>query len=446
MTVGLDGRSRPFTLAATGDTLVARRLPAVDTSLAELNAIMGASDARFTNLEVVLHDTTGYPAGKDAGTYCAVSPAVVHDLSALGFNMYSCANNHSMDWMYQGLLGTIDALDSAGACRAGIGRTLSEARAPHYLETAAGRVALVALTTTGPAFGRAADPRGDVPGRPGVNHLRHEVTYQLPAEFLSSLDTIRQELHLDAWQQLLVRLGFARPAADGGLRLFGHQFSAGAKFRTITGEHPGDLEANCRSIAHARRQADYVLVSIHSHEMKAGDEEASPEFLEHCARACIDAGAHAVLGHGPHLLRGIEIYNGYPIFYSLGNFLFESELMDKQPQDYFDKLGLPTEATASELFDLRAAGRGFPSDARYWESVLPICRFCDGRLQEIRIYPLSLGFGFSRPQRGRPALAPPPLGAKVIERLTNLSRSYGSQIAWRGNYGTVKLKNNPSNL
>jgi hypothetical protein len=43
--------------------------------------------------------------------------------------------------------------------------------------------------------------------------------------------------------------------------------------------------------------------------------------LRHWARAVIDAGADAVIGHGPHVLRGIEFYRGRPIVYSLGNFL-----------------------------------------------------------------------------------------------------------------------------
>ncbi|HSR92884.1 MAG TPA: CapA family protein [Gemmatimonadales bacterium] len=42
--------------------------------------------------------------------------------------------------------------------------------------------------------------------------------------------------------------------------------------------------------------------------------------LRKWARAVIDAGADAVVGHGPHVLRGVEFYKGKPIFYSLGNF------------------------------------------------------------------------------------------------------------------------------
>ena len=41
----------------------------------------------------------------------------------------------------------------------------------------------------------------------------------------------------------------------------------------------------------------------------------------------IDAGADVVVGHGPHVLRGIEIYKGKPIFYSLANFMFQNETL-----------------------------------------------------------------------------------------------------------------------
>jgi hypothetical protein len=43
--------------------------------------------------------------------------------------------------------------------------------------------------------------------------------------------------------------------------------------------------------------------------------------LRRWARAVVEAGADAVVGHGPHVLRGIELYRGRPIAYSLGNFL-----------------------------------------------------------------------------------------------------------------------------
>lgn len=42
----------------------------------------------------------------------------------------------------------------------------------------------------------------------------------------------------------------------------------------------------------------------------------------------IDAGAGVVVGHGPHVLRGIEVYKRRPIFYSLASFIFENDLVE----------------------------------------------------------------------------------------------------------------------
>ena len=53
--------------------------------------------------------------------------------------------------------------------------------------------------------------------------------------------------------------------------------------------------------------------------------------LRRWARAVIDAGADAVIGHGPHVLRGIEFYRGRPIAYSLGNFAHLSRLQSERP-------------------------------------------------------------------------------------------------------------------
>lgn len=65
---------------------------------------------------------------------------------------------------------------------------------------------------------------------------------------------------------------------------------------------------------------DVVIVSYH------GGVEYSPdpdEPTRSFTRACIDAGADAVIGHHPHVTQGVEWYNGKPIFYSLGNFVFK---------------------------------------------------------------------------------------------------------------------------
>ena len=77
-------------------------------------------------------------------------------------------------------------------------------------------------------------------------------------------------------------------------------------------------------------QADIVVVSYHGgaegsdrglvpnqDEIFLGENRGN---LPKLSKAVIDAGADLVLGHGPHILRGLEIYNDRLIVYSLGNF------------------------------------------------------------------------------------------------------------------------------
>ncbi len=72
----------------------------------------------------------------------------------------------------------------------------------------------------------------------------------------------------------------------------------------------------------ARSQCDILCVSLHW-----GDEYQSlpSPRQRNTAYAAIRAGADVILGHHPHVLQGVEIYQGRPIFYSLGNFVFDQQ-------------------------------------------------------------------------------------------------------------------------
>jgi poly-gamma-glutamate synthesis protein (capsule biosynthesis protein) len=150
----------------------------------------------------------------------------------------------------------------------------------------------------------------------------------------------------------------------------------------------------------------------------------------------VEAGADIVLGHGPHLLRGLEVHRGKPVFYSLGNFIFQNETVLRQPSDFYDRLGLPPTATPADAFDARGARGGFAADSLYWESILPVCRFRAGEVQEIRLYPVTLGHGLARPQRGAPVRAAETAGRAIVERMGGLSPAV--RIEWqRDGYGQV---------
>ena len=92
-----------------------------------------------------------------------------------------------------------------------------------------------------------------------------------------------------------------------------------------------DLAAASQLIALAKSQSDYVVVTFHggaegddavfhgnSNEIFLGEDRGNAVAF---SRAAIDAGADVVVGHGPHVLRAVECYQGRPIFHSLGNFV-----------------------------------------------------------------------------------------------------------------------------
>jgi len=412
----------PLILAATGDALVTKRIgESRDPAFHSLVTLLHAADVRFTNLEGTLHEYLGSPQAASGGTYVVGSPRIIDDLKAMGFNLFAAANNHMADWGEAGLLGTMATLDRADAVYAGIGRHLAEARAPGYLDVAAGRVALIAVTSSFPSHAPAGAQRADCQGRPGVNPLRHETTITVDPDTLAQLVAVHDRLRLGAVRARTVQLGFQRPDPEGTVTLFDRAFCAGSPEGVRTSPHAGDLEGNLQWIRDARRQADWVFVSVHAHEMAGDDPEEPAEFVTAFCRAAVDAGADAVLGHGPHLLRGVEIYRGKPIFYSLGNFIFQNEVLERQPADFYERLGLAPTATPADLFDARAARGGFASDARYWESVVPVCRFDGGTLEAISLYPVILGYGAPRPRRGTPTLASGDAGRAIIERLARMS-------------------------
>ena len=434
---------RRLVLAATGDSLITQRLSCfTEPEFLRLRDILLEADVRFTNMEMLFHNFEGYPQAESGGTWVCAPPAIFRELQWMGFNLYAWANNHTLDWGEGGLFATLRTLEEAGAVHAGVGRNLAEARRPAYLELDAGRVGLVAMCSTFNEFNRAGNSRPDLQGRPGLNPQRYETTIQVTQDQLEFLRKLDEELELGAEHRLKIRLGFRNPDPEGTLTFLGRRFVAGEKPKVFTSPHPGDLEGNLRAIREARRQADWVLVSIHAHESLGADRERPAEFIETVARACVDAGAHAVIGHGPHVLRGIEIYKGAPIFYSLGNFIFQNETIRHQPADFYERLGLGPDATVADVFDARSKGdtSGFPSDRLYWESVVARCTWDGGTLSEVRLYPIELGFQLPRPVRGRPLLASASRGEAIIQRLAELSRRYGTRVRWHPDgYGMVEL-------
>jgi poly-gamma-glutamate synthesis protein (capsule biosynthesis protein) len=138
---------------------------------------------------------------------------------------------------------------------------------------------------------------------------------------------------------------------------------------------------------------------------------------------------------------GIEIYKGKPIFYSVGNFIFQNETVGFFPADAYERFDLGLTATPSDFLDARTAGgkKGHPSDPAYWENMFAVCKFEAKALKEIKIHPIDQGFGRPRPQRGRPVLAEGKVASRVLERITRLSMRYGTKIKRREGIGVIEL-------
>ena len=63
----------------------------------------------------------------------------------------------------------------------------------------------------------------------------------------------------------------------------------------------------------------------------------------------LDAGADVVLAHGPHRMLGVELYDGRPIFYCPGDFVFQPHLIERFPPEFYDENGLDDDATVEDL-------------------------------------------------------------------------------------------------
>ena len=113
-------------------------------------------------------------------------------------------------------------------------------------------------------------------------------------------------------------------------------FLAYAEFVNLKGPWIGRIalydSVQCRrDIEQLRQRVDLVVVSYHG-GVEYSDRPSAR--LRHELQMLIDAGADVVVGHHPHYVQGIELYNGKLIFYSLGNFVFY------QPQRDLAMVGL----------------------------------------------------------------------------------------------------------
>lgn len=425
-----------FTMALTGDTEITRELSVHEEPefLAMIELLRGA-DAAFTNLELLFHDFESWAEAEADGPYQRVDPRLVEELVWAGIDMVSRANNHAKDYGVAAMQSTTRHVLDAGLVEAGTGDSLAQARQPGYLDTAKGRVAMISVASTFPPHHRAGNPRDGIPARPGLNPLRHVRTHVVTRERFEMLRDTLRELGLSGSP------GRREPPARGELLDFlGNRFTPGEAPGIVTEPHPGDLEEIAAVVRNASRQADYTMVTIHAHEADR-DRTVPAQFVVAFAHAVIDAGADIFVGHGPHILRGIEIYKGKPILYSLGNFIYQNETLDRLPDDNYEWYGLGPSAGVADFMEVHYDHdrRGFPGNPSNAESVVAVAEWRGKEIHELRLHPISLGHGKPRTERGRPMLADAALSRKILEDLVRLSEPFGTRLEIRDGVGVIRV-------
>lgn len=429
-----------FTFSAVGDMLIQRRIPCEYDGFQEVKLEICKADARFFNLETTINNGEFYGNQFNGGSYLRANPEVLEDAKNFGFNMLSFANNHAMDFDRNGLLATKDYVDKAGFVNSGAGSNLDEASSPAYLDLPHGRVALISLNASMVNDAALAGRQSRrYMGRPGVNGLRAEEYLTVTEEQLKIIKEIGEQSQINARADISIAEGYTPPRPDDVAVLKNLKFKIGNETKFVTLPNREDMERTKKMIYEAQMQADYIIISIHSHDVSGSDKENAPELIINFAHECIDAGAHAVIGHGPHLLRPVEIYKKRPIFYSLGDFVIHNECIPFLPEDSFSEQKLTSDATMREFFAKRSKNytRGLMRDHRMLESVVAYFEMENGELTHLEFMPLELSFNKPVWQSGNPKFD---AECGIIERLAEMSKKHNCiiDIDERG-YGVVRL-------
>jgi poly-gamma-glutamate synthesis protein (capsule biosynthesis protein) len=214
----------------------------------------------------------------------AADPAKLASLARAGFHAASLAGNHVYDQGEEGVADTIAGLYAHGIAPFGAGVDLAGARLPAILERGGLRVGFLGYNCVGPRLSWAGPDKGGCAYVQVISHYEPEG---------------------------------ANP---------------GGPPQAFTFPVPATLDGMQADIVALRRQVDIVVVSLHKGLVHTPAQLAMYE--RPVARAAIEAGADIVVGHHPHIARGIEFYKGRPIFHGLGNFVTVTRALNVEGNDH----------------------------------------------------------------------------------------------------------------
>jgi len=420
-----------FSIAAMGDFLGAIR-DSNDPLVQGVFDLVRESDFGFFNMEGNIFDLAtydGFPGSENGqeNDYGNVGGGARYDavnaarLAAAGFTLASHANNHGFDWLETGMFATHENFDKANITLAGSGDSLQTAREAKYRTSDSGvTVALVAAS--GSHFpAQVAGPGNaawNVKPRPGVSTLRAPHATLVTREVFESLKEVARAQGMPFTDTEIILYSGQSPFFASKWRLSPTN-EPGLVYEMYASDYNGILGA----IRDARQKTDHVFFSLHGHESISGHfdgyiplaEEATipADYIQNMSRSAIDAGASAVFVHGPHVLRGIELYEGRPIFYSLTSMTYS--------------LGLNI--------------RGFSLPIEWDDSILARLHFEDGAFDHAELYTIvhsQLKNDTSDPESALPKMAPPAEAKRILTYLGKSSEAFNTTIEICGNKGYLR--------
>lgn len=478
-------QAKKMTLAALGDCILSKKVSVrKDPEFLKLVELVRSADCTWANCELPIVDiSTSYPQFREMDIPGAAPLFVADELKWLGVDFVGLANNHTMDYGATGLFSTLQNLKRVGIGFAGAGKDLEAAARPRFVDTSGGRVGQVSCCGSFHPGTFASLTAPYVNGRPGLNPLRVGQIVQVKKESFAALKKIFGEIEKhfesedrqktaaeqkagekeqkpadkkstpeDKKPDVKKEKKDTKAAEQAGedkeqakekkpkdeLKIAEFKIVPGDKIADVSTLDKDDLKRITDAVEIARRNARVVIVSNHEH--RGANKQTEPAaFFKTFAKACIDAGADVVFNTGPHLLWGIEIYKGKPIFYSLGNFFFQIDA-DQFPPETYKVLGMPHDTRDGSLF-LEKVHKGFFSERKYWQGFVPFITFEKGNeVTAIKLYPVTLNPDEPLYEEGYPLLASKKEGREIIAGLAKMSQPYKTVIEYRDGIGIIKLK------
>jgi len=451
--------SSRFDLALAGDIVMTRPVSLLqDPSVRAALKPFKDADFAFGNLEQSIGDWRSFE-GHHYGVFAFLimaDPRIARDLAEIGFDCLGRANNRLSDFGNVGNRETDRHLRAAGITPVGYGEHLAAARAPAYVDTPKGRIATLSVTAhvnhaADAVFGPAARV-GLSNGRPGANNLRIGRTIRLRPDAYDALKTLALENDY-AFPGPFVIMPTVNVFEDRlriGTDWYVPSETPGYSYRI----HPDDERDVLRHVKTAAAFSNFTILAVHSHQWEidpndpkggiAGEMPTPPAFLKDFAHKAIDAGVDVFTVAGPFDFRAIEIYRGKPIFYGLGSFVRQPYMQEVVPHETYRRFEFgpmrfdavdphDTDIPDVELLLTRTAKH--PSS--YFEGAIPTCHYEDGRLQEIALQPIDLGFDGPLSDLGIPRISQADQAKAQIDEIAQRCAPFGTLVTQDGTVGRI---------